>query len=227
MTFRARRESQYVKNAAGLYVLEEPISAALVAGASAGDVVSVAADGTLELTTPLGGVGSGATVLYDSGALASAANSIDTGAGGFSGSHDLLEIVLYGRTDESVAWSTIAFTFNSDSGSNYTRQRLSGRNGSASASYANGETSVNPFVAGAICGSNVFGTVHLLIPFYAESTGHKNIHGDHAVLDTSGNSASDHYMWRWASTAAITRVTATAPSGKNLLTGSHMIVYGR
>lgn len=57
MSHKLRYDEQWVKNAAGIYVQAEPISAALVAGAAEGDVVSVAADGTLECTTPSAGSG--------------------------------------------------------------------------------------------------------------------------------------------------------------------------
>jgi hypothetical protein len=59
MAFKHRYADGWYKNAAGLWVQSEPISAALVAAATTGQAVTKKADGTLELTTISGGGGGG------------------------------------------------------------------------------------------------------------------------------------------------------------------------
>lgn len=57
MAHKHRFDGAWFKNAAGVYVQGEPISAALVASASTGQVVAKKSDGTLELITASGGGG--------------------------------------------------------------------------------------------------------------------------------------------------------------------------
>ena len=58
MSHRLRYDAQWVKNAAGVYVQAEPISAALMASASTDQVVAKKSDGTLYLKTVSDGGGS-------------------------------------------------------------------------------------------------------------------------------------------------------------------------
>jgi hypothetical protein len=76
MAFKHRYADGWYKNAAGLYVQMEPISAALVAAASVGDAVTVAADGTLECTTISGG-GGGSSAPLTPDTLPSSADAMD------------------------------------------------------------------------------------------------------------------------------------------------------
>lgn len=77
MAFKHRYADGWYKNAAGIYVQNEPISAALVAAASVGDAVTVAADGTLECTTISGGGGGGGSAPLTPDTLPSSADAMD------------------------------------------------------------------------------------------------------------------------------------------------------
>lgn len=176
------------------------------------------------------GTGGGVTVLYDSGALASPANSIDTGAGGIAGGYDVLEIWAVLRTDETVANSGCHLRFNNDStAGNYQRQRLTGANTTASAGIGGGSaTSVDVGVAGANCATGDFSIVRCTIPFYTETTAHKAVEVEFGNPDdTDANKSVQINLARWKDAAAITRLSLTAPAGKNFVAGSHVIVYGR
>lgn len=79
MTFRARRTPQYVKNAAGLYVPEEPVSSTLIASATTGDVLTVKSDDTVVPRTITAGTDITVTVAASTITIASTASG---GSGG-------------------------------------------------------------------------------------------------------------------------------------------------
>jgi hypothetical protein len=235
-------------NAAGLYVPEEVVSATLMASATTGDVLTVKSDDTVHprTITGAGGIavtvnaddieidgsaisgGSAMAVLYDSGALGSPANAIDTGAAGIAGGHDVLEVWAMLRTDEAVARSTVIMRVNNDSGNNYDTQRVSGVNATASSQAVLAQSSWLMTCTGASCAANVFGVSRTSIPFYTATVAHKtgeNVHGN--ADTTAANSAVSAYMLTWRNTAAITRMSFTAPSTKNFIVGSRVIIYGR
>jgi hypothetical protein len=215
-------------NGAGLYVQAEPISAALVAAASTGQAVTKKAGGGLEMTTVSGG-GSGATVLYDSDDNTTLpANAIDSGAAGIAGGYDVLEILAILRTDEAVAASTIDLRLNNDSGTHYSYERLTGANTSTSSNQVLSASSWAISGVGASMASGVFHSIDIVIPFYTETVAHKlarMVHGHHDT--TAANCSVETRIMRWADTSAITRIAFTAPSTKNFIAGSHVIVYGR
>lgn len=226
MAFKHRYADGWYKNAAGLYVQSEPISAALVAAASVGDAVTVAADGSLELTTPSGGAG--ATVLYDSGALASAQNAIDTGAAGIAGGHNVLELWILARITNTSA--VLNMTFNNDTGANYHRQFVRGVSTTVSANTGSAENAflLTTTVGGTHAASN-FGILRITVPFYVDTTAYKIIECFAGNADTGGttNRRAEAQIGVWANTAAITRIAVAANAGLTLVAGSRMIVYGR
>jgi hypothetical protein len=172
--------------------------------------------------------GSGAIVLYDSGALASPASTLDTGVGGIAGGYNVLEIWIIARTDQAVAQSSTNLTFNGDTAGNYDRQFDRGADTTASAGGTSGGNALGMLTAGTSTDSGVFSIYRISVPFYAETTAHKVCE----ITDGSADSlAADRranvQVGRWRSTAAITRVTFTAPGGQNFAAGSHMICYGR
>lgn len=76
MSHKLRYDGPWVKNAAGVYVQPEPISAALTASATEDQVVARKADGTLYFITPSGGGGGvSAPTLRESSILSSSSNS--------------------------------------------------------------------------------------------------------------------------------------------------------
>jgi hypothetical protein len=172
--------------------------------------------------------GSGAIVLYDSGALGSPAASIDTGAAGIAGGYTVLEVWALLRTDQAVAASTIDVRVNNDSSAVYSYQRLTGANATASANVVAGATSWQISAVGASMASGVFHVIRMTIPFYTETVAHKAaevLHGRHDT--TAANGSIEARALRWASTAAITRMAFIAPSTFNFIAGSHVIIYGR
>jgi hypothetical protein len=247
MANRGRFDGAWFKNAAGLYVQGEPTDATLMAGATTGDVLTVKSDDTVHPRTITGAGGiaitvnaddievdgsaissGGSAVLYDSGALGSPAATLDTGASGIASGFDILEIWIIARTDQAVAQSATNLTFNADTGANYDRQFDRGADTTASAGGTAGGNALGMLTAGTSTDTGVFSIYRVTVPFYTETTAHKVCE----ITDGSADSvAADRrvnvQVGRWRSTAAITRVTFTAPGGQNFAAGSHMICYGR
>ena len=165
--------------------------------------------------------------LFDS-TLGASANSIDTGAAGIAGGYDILEVWLILRTDEAVVASTASITVNNDTGSNYDRQFVRGDNITASASQGAAEAAWLLTAPGTSCASGVFCCIRLTIPAYTQTTANKIAECTHVRVDTTAaNKRAELEGLHWRSTAAITRMAVTAPSTKNFVAGSRMIIYGR
>lgn len=77
---RTRVDGLWVKNAAGLYVLAEPISAPLVVAATTNDIPRVKADDTLEFATLT--AGTDITVTHGAGTITIASTASGSGGGG-------------------------------------------------------------------------------------------------------------------------------------------------
>lgn len=165
-------------------------------------------------------------LIYDS-TLGGDAASIDTGAAGISTSFNHLLILAYARTTQAVVVSTAPITVNNDTAGNYDRQNITGTAAVASAAEAIAGTNIaNPGVPGASAVAGSFAAILLVIPAYAQTTGHKtgltfSGYGE----DTSGDMRVSVTVGRWRNTAAISRLAITAGSG-NLLAGSRLTVYG-
>lgn len=85
MSGRGERDGQYVKNAAGVWVPEEPISASLVAAAATNDIPRVKSDDTLEFATLT--AGSNVTITHGSGTI-TIASTASGGGGGLASPDD-------------------------------------------------------------------------------------------------------------------------------------------
>lgn len=169
----------------------------------------------------------GATVLYDSGYLVSAANSIDTGAAGIAGGYDILEMLFIGRTDTTNA--NINITLNNDTGTHYHRQFIRGVNTTASANTGVGEAAWFVAAASTTQAANNPAIITITIPFYTGTTFYKIAACMAGNADTAGatNRRAEMQAMTWASAAAITRAAFAANAGVNLIAGSRLIIKGR
>ena len=170
--------------------------------------------------------GGGLTKLFDS-TLGASALSIDSGAGGFSTSFDLLQIYVIARTDEVAALSTIIMSFNNDGAAHYdftlARNRnttLAGVSGAANAGFqivCPGSSAIAGFAG--ICQVN--------IPGYAQTTFNKVCTFQNATV-TSAVANDDVGIWAqvWENTAAVNRVKISVSGGANLVAGSRLLIYG-
>lgn len=168
------------------------------------------------------GPSGGSTVLYDETLLVDAA-SIDSGSGGFATTHAILEILIVARTTEVTVTSSIAVTFNNDTGANYARQSVIGAGAGPQEFAAASDNSVLAGCPGASAAAGIAGSTRIVVPAYGATTFHKAfemISGYHA-----STSQVQMRQGRWASTAAINRVIVTAGSG-NFLAGTRLIVIG-
>jgi hypothetical protein len=173
-----------------------------------------------------GGGSAGLVKLFDS-TLAVAAGSIDTGAGGISAGHSDLLVIGLLQTDEAVARSVITWLFNNDSGANYDRQFLSGSSTTTASGTQLAQTGITVFAHGAGGTSGYPGLTQFTIPSYAATAFFKIALVYAMVPDASAaNNQAELDTFGWRSTAAISRMSAAAPAGKNLVAGSRLIVYG-
>ena len=171
---------------------------------------------------------SGAPQLLFSSTLGANAASIDTGAAGVAGGFNVLEIWFLGRTTEAVIDSTVKFTVNNDTGSNYNRELTQGAGTSTASFNAIGTTGWVAGAPGASATASEVGCVRMTIPLYAGTTFKKigEYTGGQTESSAASHGAANSAAIGWASTAAISRVAVTAGSG-NLLAGSTLLIYGR
>ncbi len=166
-------------------------------------------------------------VIFD---LTLAANTlnIDTGAAGIPPSFNALEVFIIARSNEVVVGSQLDVLVNADTGNNYDRQFLRGADAVASASTGNAQPNWPIVIAGASCAAGVFSYLHITIPFYSQTVAFKTGVLQHARVDTTtANSRMEFQGLLWRSTAAITRLSISAPVANLLLAGSRMLILGR
>lgn len=191
---------------------------------TAGDYTATDVEGVLaEIAPQLGG---GVEKIFDT-TLGADAATIDTGAAGVPSGFAVIEIWILIRGTQVADFATCGITFNADTGNNYEQQILRGSNVTASASISQGQPSIAVGIPGASAEAGAAAAIDLFIPAYDQTTFHKA-----GVLiaaipdDTAANWRVDNRGFRWKSTAAVTRITATASTG-NFLAGSRMVIYGR
>ncbi len=199
--------------------------------AAAAIAISKLAGYPSDITKELRGDGSWQTVtdpgfkiLYDSGALGSAAASIDSGAGGFSTSYNHLKVMVLLRTSVAAVSDGFWVTVNNDSGA--TSYSWSNWNGS-SASTGDTAVKVTSGVPGASETANYFVAWSVEIPFYAQTNTFKSIEIEKIGQQPGdGSSEAGNYNGTWKNTSAITRVKIVPNTGPNFVIGSRMIIYG-
>jgi hypothetical protein len=178
-------------------------------------------------TGATGPAGSGATAILFDSTLGADAASIDTGAGGISGSYNKIDIYLYLRTDEAVAISACTLTFNNDTGAKYDLELIRVANTTVSGVISLAQTGLVIGAAGANLAASFFSVWHAEIPAYAQTTGFKIGSADKAIMDsTAGNNQVDKQGIAFRDTTAISRAKIAAPAGKNLKAGSRMLIIG-
>lgn len=201
-------------------------------GAVTSDKISSAGEDSGALLTADGADGviwavpGGPEILFDS-TLGGNAASIDSGAGGFSGAYDVLEIYALVRTTEAAVQSSALLRFNNDSAGNYDHQRVGAQNITVFAAAAVAQTSILLLVPGASADTGAAAQIRGSILGYSQTTFHKTIeitalYGE----DTADSNLGSIFGGRWRNTAAITRIQLLAGSG-NLLAGSRLLIYGR
>jgi len=153
---------------------------------------------------------------------------IDTGAAGIPPGFNVLEVFIIARSNEAVVGSQLDVVVNADTGNNYDREFVRGDNVTASASNGNAQPNWPIVIAGASCAAGVFSYLNITLPFYAQTTAFKTGALQHIRVDTTvANSRAELQGLLWRSTAAITRLSISAPAANLLLAGSRMLIFGR
>ena len=131
------------------------------------------------------------------------------------------------RTDVANYFDRFVFTFNSDSGSNYSNTYLAGSGSAASSNTASNATSLNSSRAatGSTATANTFSNTETYFPNYAANTnkpiGSFNVGENNA---TAAQMAVDAQLWR--NTAALNSITIAPGAGTNFVSGSSFYLYG-
>lgn len=209
------------------------VAGAPVAGTFAvGDMV-VSQAGQILICTVAGSPGTWVAVA--GGAMAQIADSTRGTDGtfdftGIAGTYNHLQVICYLRSDRANTTDSLAITFNNDTGANYYDQQVIGTSTTAAAAAETAQTSLNGGdITGNNATANLFSSVILWIPNYANTSGLKA-----AVWQAGtnrGTAAGDLVAEAWGgwynSTSAISRITLKPRGGgTNFKTGSRVTVYG-
>lgn len=145
---------------------------------------------------------------------------------GISQSYEHLFVLMLLRTTEAVVASSVAVTFNGDTGANYDRNTMQNLNTTVTGVSSLAQTSISDNVAGANAQAGAVTPIKVVIPGYSLTVFHKAFEWQSSVVeDTAADNRQRLVMGRWRSTVAITQITVTAGSG-SLLAGSGVWVYG-
>ncbi len=180
----------------------------------------------------------GSVLLYDYTVAGSDKASIDTGAdtpnAGIAGTSAfpalrMLEIFIYGRTDESVTRSDIDLTFNNDAGTTHYFNQYARVVGTiVSGVQSNSQAGWEPVVAGGNFTASVFGVTTIWIPNYASTVGFKSGTYVSGIVDGTSADASLMGGFNYNQTTAITRFKFTPhTAGKKLKVGTRLLIYAR
>jgi hypothetical protein len=171
---------------------------------------------------------SGPAKLFDQ-TLGTDALIIDTGAGGIAAGYGVLDVFIYGRTDESAIGTECYVRLNGDSGANYDWERISAVGGAITGQNLAADAGWDAFVSAANTPANFFGIIHLVIPAYDGAVGFKAGRWSDGFADSGGNGRIALKSGTWRNTAAISRLSVQpAFSGTvKFKAGSRMTIYGR
>ncbi len=147
---------------------------------------------------------------------------------GISQAYSYLTMQLVVRGTRVNQNDSLMIRLNNDSGNNYTRWNLKGDGASATSASATAQSSGYlgdmPSSTGT---ANIFGVVEVWIPGYSSTTWNKVVR---SIPDYNEPNASFYHAGvfgsRWASTAAVNRVTIFGLSSANLLAGSRLDIWG-
>ena len=147
----------------------------------------------------------------------------ETGSGGdasyskssIGSSYDHLYFTANARISTSAIYTTAYLEFNSDTGTNYTIKALYAIGGTVYAGSSNSGNNINyVYASSATASSDVFGSIEVWIPYYANTTNYKQVH---VTWGFSNDSAGDNILGStgglWMSTAAIDTFKLAAGSG--------------
>ena len=131
------------------------------------------------------------------------------------------------RTDVANYFDRFIFTFNSDSGSNYSDTYLAGSGSAASSNTASNATSLNSNRAatGSTATASTFSNSETYFPNYAGNT-NKPISSFNVgeTNNAAAQMAVEAQLWR--NTAALTSITIAPGAGTNFVSGSSFYLYG-
>ena len=139
-----------------------------------------------------------------------------------------LQLIIQFRTTEAIIISNAITTFNNDGGANYDLQADRGRDVTSSATDAQASaTGVQLITPGASAAAGVFSSQVMVIPNYAGTVAEKSGHSTGGFVDEAATGGhAGVYTYHWRNTATINRITITANSASNFLTGSRLTIYG-
>lgn len=154
--------------------------------------------------------------------LGGAAATIDLT--GLPTTYAALLVLVEGRSDTAAAFTTMLARFNNDSGANYSYVNF---NASAAGTFTvgGGATSIelDHVLPAATAAASNAGMSALWIPAYSQTTFFKSFWAGQTGYDAA-NFTSGLVGGRWASTAAINRITLL-PGAGNFIAGSRASVY--
>ncbi len=179
----------------------------------------------------------GTTLLFTYTVSGSAKASIDTNvdgtyAGLFATTFNILEVWIFGRTDEAVFASSVNLTLNNDTGVNYDRAFVTTASGGSPVQGTSiGQTSFGIGLPGSSATANSPGLVRITFPGYADTTFWKIAEATqgNASDATAGHYSAAAQAFTYRSTGtAITRLKIIpATAAKNFIIGTRVLVYGR
>lgn len=172
---------------------------------------------------------SGFVQLYDSGYIAAAQATLDSGGSGFSTAFTHLRLLMLAHGDNPSSFISARLTFNGDNGTNYdSTEILGGGSATVGSGYATGVAYID-IGAGAVnaasSAASYASIIDCTIPFYSGSSFYKTVTGTVMSPQDSTSSRNALVGGSWHSTSSITRVTIAASLG-NFVTGSRLMVYG-
>lgn len=176
---------------------------------------------------PVAPVGAGQSVLLFDQTLTADTATVDVT--GIPAGFNILEIFVYGRTDEAVTQSAVYLQFNGDTGTNYPRQYIGALNTTANIGSDATLVGVAIVIPGSSDSASTFGSYYINIPAYSQTTAFKSIVATGGFADTTASrSALYNIATIWRNTAAINRITfVPLTAAKKLVAGTRITIYGR
>jgi hypothetical protein len=147
-----------------------------------------------------------------------------------SGSYRHLELRMMLRGLVAATQAGLYLRFNNDSGANYSCSRIYGQGSGAVSDSFDGQTSMQNIchLCGSTATASVFASGTIVVPHYANTGFHKMVEArSSGWTSTSGSTfvVSMANAGKWASTAAVSRITLL-PSSGNFADGSIATLYG-
>lgn len=145
------------------------------------------------------------------------------------GTYTHLEVMIYGRSQQSAGSDDTVTQFNGDTGNNYATQAVQGQSTTALAVENNAVSGLfMGNLPGATATANFSGSVEFKILGYATTTFFKTSTGINVQPGGSGPAGINIYARgsQWSSTAAITSMKIFLNSGAAFVNGSIICLYG-